>query len=89
MNSFCCRPIRTATSLRDEIPFLKDTMLLDADLCQLVLVDCQPRLLAAMSDGQLIGTNALRLAQMASGMQVPLCITEQNPAKLGESLPEL
>ena len=64
-------------------------MLLDADDCQLVLVDCQPRLLAAMSDGQLVGANALRLAQMASGMQVPLCITEQNPAKLGESLPEL
>ena len=64
-------------------------MLLDADDCQLVLVDCQPRLLAAMSDGQLVGANALRLAQMASGMQVPLCITEQNPAKLGESLPQL
>ena len=64
-------------------------MLLDADDCQLVLVDCQPRLLAAMSDGKLVGANALRLAQMASQMQVPLCITEQNPAKLGESLPEL
>ena len=64
-------------------------MLLDADDCQLVLVDFQPRLMAAMFEGQAVGANAVRLAQMAGLIRVPLTITEQNPAKLGECLPEL
>ena len=64
-------------------------MLLDADDCQLVLVDYQLRLMPAMFESELVSANALRLAQMARLMQVPLTITEQNPAKLGESLPEL
>ena len=64
-------------------------MLLDADDCQLVLVDHQSRLISAMFEGQLVAANAVRLAQLARLGAVPLTITEQNPAKLGESLPEI
>ena len=64
-------------------------MLLEADECQLVLVDYQLRLLPAVFESDLVSANAVRLAQMARLMQVPLTVTEQNPAKLGESLPEL
>ena len=64
-------------------------MLLDPEDCQLVLIDYQTRLVDALFEGQLIAANALRLAQIARLLRVPLCTTEQNPAKLGESLPEL
>ncbi|MCY7305316.1 MAG: isochorismatase family protein [Rhodoferax sp.] len=64
-------------------------MLLDADECQLVLVDYQPRLLSAIFEAPLVSANALRLAQMAQLLHLPLWATEQNPAKLGASLPEL
>ncbi len=64
-------------------------MLLDAPECQLVLVDYQARLLPALLEGPLVLANAVRLARMAQLMDVPLWSTEQNPAKLGESAPEL
>ena len=64
-------------------------MLLDADDCQLVLVDFQARLMPAMFEGQAACANALRLGQMAGLIGVPLTLTEQNPAKMGESLPQL
>ena len=64
-------------------------MLLDADECQLVLVDYQPRLLSTIFEAPLVSANALRLAQMAQLLQLPLWATEQNPEKLGGSLPEL
>ncbi len=64
-------------------------MLMNADDCQLVLVDFQARLLPAMFEAQAVGANAVRLARMAGLNQVPLTLSEQNPAKLGESLPEL
>jgi len=60
-------------------------MLLDAEQCQLVLVDYQTRLLPAIHDAAPVLANALRLAQMAQLCEVPLWCTEQNPAKLGES----
>ena len=64
-------------------------MLLEADECRLVLVDYQLQLLPAVFESDLVSANAVRLAQMARLMHVPLFITEQSPAKLGESLPEL
>ncbi len=64
-------------------------MLLDANECQLVLVDYQPRLLSTIFEAPLVSANALRLAQMAQLLQLPLWATEQNPEKLGGSLPEL
>lgn len=64
-------------------------MLLDAELSQLVLVDYQPRLMPAIFEGPLALANAVRLAQAAQLMQVPVWGTAQNPSKLGENPPEL
>lgn len=64
-------------------------MLLDADECQLVLVDYQSRLMPAIADCAQVLANAVRLAQMAHALAVPMVATEQNPDKLGTSAPEL
>ncbi len=64
-------------------------MLLDAELSQLVLIDYQPRLMAAIFEAPAVLANAVRLAQAAKLMQVPVWGTEQNPSKLGENSPEL
>jgi nicotinamidase-related amidase len=58
-------------------------MLLDADDCQLVLVDYQERLMPAIADSAAVLANAVRLAELARLMQVPLLSTVQNPARLG------
>ena len=58
-------------------------MLLDADDCQLVLIDYQARLMPAIHDAHAEVANARRLAQMARLVNVPVWATEQNPAKLG------
>lgn len=64
-------------------------MLLDAELSQLVLVDYQPRLMPAIFEGPQVLANAIRLAQAANLLQVPVWGTEQNPSKLGENPPAL
>lgn len=64
-------------------------MLLDAAQSQLVLVDYQSRLMAAIFEAPLVLANALRLGQLARLMQVPTWATEQNPSRLGENPPEL
>lgn len=64
-------------------------MLLDADDCQLVLVDYQIRLMPALRDSAAVIANAVRLGRLAEVMQVPCFGTEQNPAKLGENVPEI
>lgn len=64
-------------------------MLLDADDSQLVLVDYQARLMPAIFEGDLVLANALRLARLASLMQVPVWGTMQNPDGLGVTVPEL
>lgn len=64
-------------------------MLLELDASQLVLVDYQPRLMPAMHDADAVVANAVRLARMAAIFEVPCFATEQNPSKLGETLPEL
>ncbi|WP_394788652.1 isochorismatase family protein [Rhodoferax sp.] len=64
-------------------------MLLDASESQLVLVDYQTRLLPAIPDSAAVVANALRLAQAADLLDVPVWGTEQNPSKLGENPAEL
>ena len=64
-------------------------MLLDAELSQLVLVDYQTRLMPAILEAPLVLANAVRLAQAANLLQVPVWGTEQNPSKLGANPPEL
>lgn len=64
-------------------------MLLDADDCQLVLVDYQERLMPAIADAAAVQANAVRLAKLAHLMRVPMVATVQNPTKLGTQVPEL
>ncbi len=64
-------------------------MLLDADECQLVLVDYQARLMPAIHDAAAVAANAVRLGQMAALLEVPAWGTEQNPGRLGENLPAI
>lgn len=60
-------------------------MLLDAEESQLVLVDYQERLMPVIHEGAAVLANALRLAQTARLVQVPVWGTEQNPTRLGEN----
>lgn len=64
-------------------------MLLDAEASQLVLVDFQVRLMPAMFETSAVQANAVRLANLAALLRVPAFATEQNPARLGNSIPEL
>lgn len=64
-------------------------MLIDAQECQLVLVDYQTRLKPAMFEAQEVWAQAARLAEMASALGIPVWGTEQNPSKLGELPPEI
>jgi nicotinamidase-related amidase len=64
-------------------------MLLDADDAQLVLVDYQIRLMPAIFESGLVIANAVRLAQIAKIMQVPVWASVQTPDKLGANVPEL
>ena len=64
-------------------------MLLDASESQLVLVDYQERLMPAIFEGSAALANALRLAQIAQTMEVPVWGTEQNPSRLGGNDPAL
>lgn len=58
-------------------------MLLDASESQLVLVDYQTRLMPVIFEGAAALANAVRLAQVAKLMDVPVIGTEQNPSRLG------
>jgi nicotinamidase-related amidase len=64
-------------------------MLLELESSQLVLVDYQTRLMPAMYDSEAVLLNAVRLANMAAVLAVPTFFTEQNPSKLGTSMPPL
>lgn len=64
-------------------------MLLDVEDSHLVLVDYQTGLMPAIHEGQYVLANALRLAKAAHLLQVPLWASEENPAGLGSTLPEL
>lgn len=60
-------------------------MLLDANECQLVLVDYQERLMPVIFKARVVLANAQRLAQAAQLLQVPIWGTEQNPQRLGHN----
>jgi nicotinamidase-related amidase len=65
------------------------TMLLDASQSQLVLVDYQPRLMPAIFEGDAVAANAVRLGRIAALVDVPVFGTEQNPSKLGKTIPDI
>ena len=62
-------------------------MLLNAEDCQLVLVDYQARLMPAIHDHPGVLQNAARLGQLARLFDVPVWGTEQNPHGLGPNVP--
>jgi len=64
-------------------------MLLDSEVSQLVLIDYQERLMPAMWEAPLVLANAARLAQAAAILGVPGFVTEQNPSRLGPTVPDL
>ncbi|MEJ8840511.1 isochorismatase family protein [Ramlibacter sp. AN1133] len=64
-------------------------MLLDAQDCQLVLVDYQQRLMPAIHEAGLVVANAAKLARIAQLLQVPLWATEENPDGLGGTVEAL
>lgn len=64
-------------------------MLLENESSQLVLIDYQPRLMTAIFEAPQVLANALRLAQAAKLLHVPVWGTEQSPSKLGQMPPEL
>lgn len=64
-------------------------MLLDADECQLVLVDYQERLMPAIQDADAVLRNAVRLGRIAALLDVPVWGTEENPQGLGPNVAEV
>ena len=64
-------------------------MLIEAQASQLVLIDLQTKLVPAMFDGAATVANAVRMAQAAQLLRVPISVTEQYPQGLGHTVPEL
>ena len=64
-------------------------MLLDADECQLLLVDYQARLMPAIHERGLVLANAVRLGKLAQLFDVPAWATEENPQGLGQVMPDV
>jgi nicotinamidase-related amidase len=63
--------------------------LLSASDSTLVLIDFQARLMPAIHEGAALVANAQRLVAAAGLLGVPIVMTEQNPAGLGGTVPEL
>ena len=64
-------------------------MLLTAESTALLLVDLQERLMPAIYDGEVVVARAVRLAEAARLLEVPVRATEQYPAGLGPTVPPL
>ncbi|MEO5672023.1 MAG: isochorismatase family protein [Ramlibacter sp.] len=64
-------------------------MLLDADECQLVLVDYQVKLMPEIAGHEIVIANALRLGRVAQLLDIPVWGTEENPGGLGPNVPEV
>jgi nicotinamidase-related amidase len=62
---------------------------IDAARCQLLLVDYQARLMPAIDDGPRVLAAALRLADAARLLDIPVLGTEQNPQGLGPNVDAL
>ena len=63
--------------------------LIRAESCQLVLIDVQQRLVPAMADPPGLLKACTLLAEAATILQMPVTISEQYPAGLGHTLPEV
>jgi nicotinamidase-related amidase len=64
-------------------------MLLIADGAVLLLIDLQQRLMPVIHDHETVVARAVRLAEAAQLLDVPIRATEQNPAGLGSAVAPL
>jgi nicotinamidase-related amidase len=64
-------------------------VLLTADGAVLLLIDLQERLVPAIYNGEVVVARAVRLAEAARLLDVPVRATEQYPAGLGPTVPPL
>ncbi len=64
-------------------------MLLTAEDAVLLLIDLQERLMPVIHNHQAVVARAVRLAEAATLLDVPVRATEQNPAGLGPTVPPL
>lgn len=63
--------------------------MLAAAASALLLIDLQARLMTAIHEADGVIANAARLQEAARMLEVPVLLTEQNPAGLGPTVPEL
>ena len=63
--------------------------LLNVRDAMLLVIDLQARLVPAIHDGGRVVANTARLLEAGRLLGVPVVATEQNPAKLGTTVPEL
>jgi nicotinamidase-related amidase len=63
--------------------------MLDAGNAVLVVIDIQDRLFRVMADKEKLLQNVLKLVKGAQVLEVPVILTEQYPAGLGPTLPEI
>ncbi len=64
-------------------------MVLTAEGAVLLLIDLQERLMPVIHDHEAVVARAVRLAEAATLLDVPVRATEQNPAGLGRTVPPL
>jgi nicotinamidase-related amidase len=64
-------------------------MLLTAESTVLLLIDLQERLVPAIHDRDVVVSRAVRLAEAARLLEVPIRATEQYPVGLGRTVPPL
>ena len=64
-------------------------MVLTTEGAVLLLIDLQQRLMPVIHDQETVLARAVRLAEAARLMDVPVIATEQNPAGLGPTIPPL
>lgn len=64
-------------------------MLIDADRSQLLVVDVQARLLPAVAEPEAVLASARILLAAAGELGLPVTVSEQYPAGLGPTVPEL
>jgi nicotinamidase-related amidase len=64
-------------------------VLLTVEGAALLLIDLQERLMPVIRDHEVVVARAVRLAEAATLLDVPVCVTEQNPASLGPTVPPL
>ncbi len=73
----------------DNAPTTSGPRLLEPGRSALALIDFQARLMPAMEHAASILLNARRLKDAATMFSVPIVVTEQNPAGLGHTVPDL